>query len=396
MPQNPSIYNLSLNALTEQILTWGEPRYRAKQIWEGLYQHLYEVPDQFTALPRSLKQRLQDAFTLPFEINGADSQLSPVLHGEPRMAFPTTSGVPQPGQPGFAHLRPVMLLDSADGQTRKTLYYLPDGRPIEAVLMRYNQRNTLCISSQSGCAMGCVFCATGQMGFGRHLEPGEIIEQVLYYARLLATQKQAVTNIVIMGMGEPFHNYEATLEAISRLNDPLGLGLGERRFTISTVGLVPMIQRFTSERRQINLAVSLHAAEDDLRSSMLPINKKYPLAVLMDACRDYVEKTHRRISFEWALIHEVNDTPEQARKLAQLLHPLKMDGSSLCHVNAIPLNPTTQYSGKPTDRKRAEAFKSELESKGIPCTIRLRRGIDIQAGCGMLAGESTTKERNNT
>ena len=396
MPQFPNIYSLSFDALTEQILIWGEPGYRAKQIWEGLYQHLYESPDQFTALPRSLKQRLQDAFTLPFGITSSSSQLTPVPHGKPRMSFPTSSGMLQPGQPCFAHLKPVMLLDSADGQTRKTLYHLPDGRPIEAVLMRYNQRNTLCISSQSGCAMGCVFCATGQMGFGRHLESGEIIEQVLYYARLLGTQKQVVTNIVIMGMGEPFHNYEGTLESISRLNDPLGMGLGERRFTISTVGLVPMIQRFTTERRQINLAVSLHAAEDDLRSSMLPINKKYPLVVLMDACRDYVEKTHRRISFEWALIHEVNDTPEQARKLAQLLQPFKINDSSLCHVNAIPLNPTTQYGGKPTDRKRAEVFKSELESKGIPCTIRLRRGIDIQAGCGMLAGESAQSERNDT
>jgi 23S rRNA (adenine2503-C2)-methyltransferase len=387
--QNPSIYDLSLNALTEQLATWGEPGYRAKQIWEGLYRLLYEIPDQFSALPRPLRQKLADTYSHPIEQDPKRIHPAPLFHGKQHMALPVTSGMLPARKPGFARIRPEILLDSADGQTRKTLFYLADGRPIEAVLMRYNQRNTLCISSQSGCAMGCVFCATGQMGFGRHLTAGEIVEQVLYYARLLALQNQVVTNIVVMGMGEPLHNYEATLEAISRLNDPLGMGLGERRFTISTVGLVPMIRRFTAERRQINLAVSLHAADNELRSSMLPVNRRYPIPELIEACREYVETTHRRITFEWALIHEVNDTPEQARMLAKLLSPLKIKGSSLCHVNAIPLNPTAQYSGKPTDRKRAEAFKHELESEGIPCTIRLRRGIDIQAGCGMLAGESS-------
>ena len=385
--ENPtSIYDLSLPKLTEQITAWGEPAYRARQIWEGLYQRLYETPDQFSSLPRPLRQKLAEAFALATLASLPQTQI-PALHGQHNMQLPTSSGVVQPGQFSFSHLQPTLLLDSSDGETRKTLFRLPDGRPLEAVLMRYERRRTLCISSQSGCAMGCVFCATGQMGFGRHLTSGEIIEQVLYYARLLAARNQPVTNIVVMGMGEPFHNYDATLEAIDRLNDPLGMKLGERRFTISTVGLVPMIRRFASEHRQINLAISLHAADDELRASMLPINRKYPLAELMEACREYVEQTHRRLTFEWALIHSVNDTPEQARKLAGLLRQMKVDGAMLCHVNAIPLNPTPKYAGKATDRQRAEAFKAELERHGIPCTIRLRRGIDIQAGCGMLAGE---------
>jgi 23S rRNA (adenine2503-C2)-methyltransferase len=227
--------------------------------------------------------------------------------------------------------------------------------------------------------MGCVFCATGQMGFRRNLTGGEIIEQVLYYARLLAQQGEQVTNIVVMGMGEPFHNYDATMQAIETLNHPQGFNLGQRRFTISTVGLVPMIRRFAQENRQVNLAVSLHAAEDELRATVLPINKKYPIADVIQACRDYVAQTHRRITFEWALIRDVNDTPLQAEKLAALLKGL------LCHVNVIPLNPTHGYTGQATTMERARQFQAILEKHGIPCTIRIRRGIDIQAGCGQLA-----------
>jgi 23S rRNA (adenine2503-C2)-methyltransferase len=183
-------------------------------------------------------------------------------------------------------------------------------------------------------------------------------------------------------MGEPFHNYPAVMAAIDRMNDPEGFNFGARRFTISTVGLVPQIRRFAQERRQVNLAVSLHAANDELRSSMLPVNRKYPLEALMAACREYVDLTHRRITFEWALIRDVNDSTAQARQLIALAAGL------LCHVNVIPLNPTQSYSGQATTRERAQAFKTELETHGIPCTIRLRRGIDIQAGCGQLAARS--------
>jgi 23S rRNA (adenine2503-C2)-methyltransferase len=337
------IYDLDLPALTELLASWGEPSYRAKQIWQGLYQHLWNTPAEFTSLPKTLREKLAENLA-------------------------------------FSMLTPVSQLASSDKQTIKTLFRFHDGKVIEAVLMKYDRRRTLCISSQAGCAMGCVFCATGQMGFSRHLTSGEIVAQVMYYARLLNEQNERVTNVVVMGMGEPFHNYENTMAAVDRLNDADGYNFGARRITISTVGLVPSIRRFADETRQVNLAVSLHAADDETRGNMMPVNKKYPIAEVIEACRYYVQKTGRRITFEWALIHEVNDTPETARKLVSLLKGLN------CHVNAIPLNPTTGYHGKATDRQRAEKFKETLEQAGIPCTIRMRRGIDIAAGCGQLAG----------
>ncbi len=338
----PLIYDLDLDALSRTLQQWGQPAYRARQIWRGLYVNLWHRADQFSVLPQEVRQKLAQHFA-------------------------------------FAHLTPEKSLESSDKKTTKVLFRLPNGEAIETVLMRYRQRRTLCISTQAGCAMGCVFCATGQMGFRANLSGGEIVEQVLYFARQLKPLGERLTNVVVMGMGEPFHNYEATLAAIDRLNHHEGFNMGARRFTISTVGLVPMIRRFAAERRQINLAISLHAADDETRAAMLPINKKYPLDVLLAACREYVEATHRRITFEWALIHEHNDTPEQAAKLAALLQGLN------CHVNVIPLNPTQGYTGQPTTRRRALEFCRVLESHGIPCTIRARRGIDIQAGCGQLA-----------
>jgi 23S rRNA (adenine2503-C2)-methyltransferase len=246
--------------------------------------------------------------------------------------------------------------------------------------MGYARRITLCISSQAGCAMGCVFCATGQMGFRRHLSSGEILAQVLYFARPLQSQDRRLTNIVVMGMGEPFHNYDNTMQAIDRLNDSSGFNFGARRFTVSTVGLPSMIRRFADERRQVNLAISLHASDDALRTSMLPVNRKFGIDEVLAACRYYAVQTGRRVTFEWALIHGVNDSPEQARNLGARLRGL------LCHVNAIPLNPTAGYAGKATSRDTAVRFKAELERLGIPCTVRLRRGIDIAAGCGQLVG----------
>ncbi len=355
------IYDLDLPALTSLLQSWNEPTYRARQIWQGLYQHFYNSPDQFTNLPISLRVKLA-------------------------------------GNLNFAPLTPVTQLASSDKQTVKTLFRLNDGQVIEAVLMRYGdpadspspggrevrgegrKRRTLCISTQAGCAMGCVFCATGQMGFKRHLSSGEIVAQVMYYARQLKEQNEIVTNVVLMGMGEPFHNYDNTMAAIDHLNDPDGYNFGARRFIISTVGLVPQIKRFADEQRQVNLAISLHAVDDDERLAIMPVNKRYKIGEVLEACRYYVEKTHRRVTFEWALINEVNDTPEVARKLAARLKGL------LCHVNAIPLNPTAGYHGQATSRERAAAFKESLEQAGIPCTIRMRRGIDIAAGCGQLAG----------
>jgi 23S rRNA (adenine2503-C2)-methyltransferase len=197
----------------------------------------------------------------------------------------------------------------------------------------------------------------------------------------LNDEGQQVTNVVVMGMGEPFHNYDNTLAAIDRLNDSQGYNFGARRFTISTVGLVPAIRRFTQEKRQVNLAISLHAAGNELRSSMLPVNRSYPIEEVILACRDYVRETGRRVTFEWALVNGVNDSEAEAQRLATLLKGL------LCHVNAIPLNPTSGYPGQGTTRERASAFQDILTRAGIPCTIRLRRGIDIQAGCGQLAVE---------
>lgn len=350
--EKPLIYDLDLLDLEAFIEALGQPGYRAHQIWQGLYQKLWASPQEFTMLSKDLRQQLEESFS-------------------------------------FSHLTPATVLASKDKQTRKTLFKLPNGQAIEAVLMRYERRRTLCISTQAGCAMGCVFCATGQMGFRQNLSSGEIVEQALYYARELKAVDEAVTHIVIMGMGEPFHNYTATMAAIDRLNHPEGLNLGARRFTISTVGLAPMIERFANENRQVNLAVSLHAAEDELRSSLLPINRKYNLAQLFSACESYVRKTNRRISFEWALIRGVNDSEIQARQLAQRLQVFRRGEAALCHVNIILLNPTRQYAGQAAAREQAQLFRTILEENGIPCTIRLRRGIDIQAGCGQLATQKS-------
>ncbi len=337
-------YLLDLDAeqLKEYFLSIGEPVYRGDQLWSAIYAHLVSNFEMVSSFPKSLRGQLAKDIC-------------------------------------FSHLTPETRLVSTDGETVKLLFTLPDDTRIESVLMHYNERQTLCISSQAGCAMGCVFCATGQMGFKRNLSAGEIIEQVIYLGRELGQRGEKVTNIVIMGMGEPFHNYEAVMEAIDRLNDPKGMNLGARRFTISTVGIIPGIRRFAAEKRQVNLAISLHAANDSLRSALIPINRKYPLAELMETCREYITLTNRRLTFEWALIRDINDTIDHAQELAALLKGL------LCHVNVIPLNPTTDYPGKATTEERAREFRQALESAGIPCSIRLRRGIDIHAGCGQLA-----------
>lgn len=342
MTKRTLIYDLTFDDFLHTLNAWGEPSYRAYQLWQGLYRQFWSEPEQFTSLPITLRQKIGDHFS-------------------------------------FNHLEPTITLNSSDGETTKTLFHLTDSHAIETVYMQYEKRRTLCISTQAGCAMDCVFCATGQMGFRRNLTSGEIVEQVLYYARQLQTIDERVTNVVFMGMGEPFHNYNETISAIKRLNHHDGFALGARRFTISTVGLVPGIRRFTAENHQVNLAVSLHAVDDELRSSMIPINKKYPLNELLNACREYVDHTKRRITFEWALIQDINDSPQQAKQLAQILNGL------LCHVNIIPLNATQNYNGIATTHELAQSFKNELERLGIPCTIRLRRGIDIQAGCGQLA-----------
>jgi 23S rRNA (adenine2503-C2)-methyltransferase len=279
----------------------------------------------------------------------------------------------------FSHLTLATEQYSTDKRTRKTLFQLPDGAQIETVLMEYDKRRTVCVSTQAGCGMGCAFCATGQMGWQRNLTAGEIVEQALWFARDLSeNRKSEITHIVFMGMGEPFVNYDNFMQAARRLNDPAGFNLGARRMTVSTVGIVPGIDKLAAEDLQINLAVSLHAATDELRNQLVPVNKRYSLIDLIRAVREYIARTHRRVSFEWALIEGVNDTPEQARALASWVKGM------VCHVNLIPLNPTASYGGAASAPARLQAFCAVLEQAGIPHTVRLRRGIDIQAGCGQL------------
>jgi 23S rRNA (adenine2503-C2)-methyltransferase len=336
-----NLYDLAIDELEALFKDWGEPTYRARQVWEWLYVHKVTSPSEMTNLPKALRERLEQETRL--------------------------------GNLAIATER-----QSRDG-TVKRLYRLDDGQFIESVLMIYEDgRRTACISSQAGCAMGCVFCATGQMGFARHLTTGEIVEQALHFARMLEAGGDRLSNVVLMGMGEPLHNYDATLEAIHRLTDPNGLNIGQRHITLSTVGLVPAIRRFAEKGLQIKLAVSLHAANDEDRSALLPVNKRWPLAELMDALRDYIDKTGRRVTFEWALIHNETDTVEQAHELGKLLKGM------LCHVNVIPLNPTEGYTGQPSDPSQVEAFMKTLAKYNVSSSIRVRRGIDIEAGCGQL------------
>ena len=340
-----NIYDLEFSELKHQTDAWNEPDYRAVQIWEGLYQQFLESPDDFTNIPLPLRKKLDEGFS-------------------------------------FGALKPEKFEESEDGFTAKTLYRLDDNYAIETVIMHYKDRITACISSQVGCGMGCHFCATGAMGFKRNLSRGEIIEQVIKSNLVLRENKRKLSNVVFMGMGEPFQNYSMVMGAIKLLNDPRGFGMGARRFTISTVGLVPGIQRLIEENLQANLAISLHAADDDLRDALIPINRKYPLSDLMRVCDNYISKTRRRITIEWALIDGVNDNDEQARKLAGLI------GGKLFHVNLIQLNPVKHYSGSPSTDRRAQEFQQILNQSGITTTIRLRRGIDIAAGCGQLASKS--------
>jgi 23S rRNA (adenine2503-C2)-methyltransferase len=254
--------------------------------------------------------------------------------------------------------------------------------------MLYEERRTLCISSQAGCAMGCTFCATAQGGLARNLTAGEIVAQVLHFARYLAdptalpvtvvARPSDVTNIVLMGMGEPMHNYKNVWTALRRLTDPETFGLGARHITLSTVGLVPMIDRMAEEGLQIGLAVSLHAPNDELRDQLTPINKAYNVEELLGAVRRYVEKTHRRVTFEYALMRGINDSPQLAQQLTDKLQGI------LCHVNLIPLNPIPDSLYQPTSDEDTERFAQILRDGGIPATVRLRRGIEINAGCGQL------------
>lgn len=332
--------------IDEFIAGLGVPAYRAKQLCRWIYQKFAASFDEMTDLPKGFRQALAEKSVL-FKSNMAHEAIS------------------------------------RDG-TVKILFSLPDGQTIESALMPYPARNgktdyTVCLSTQAGCPIGCPFCATGQQGFERNLTPGEITEQVLHFARRLrdAGPEHHITNLVFMGMGEPFANYENLLQAIEILNSPDCFGLGARNMTVSTAGLVPQIKKFGQEKLQVGLAVSLHASTDKLRDWLVPINKKYPLEELIPACKEYVSTAGRRITFEYILLDGVNDSLVQARQLAHLVAGFN------CHVNLIAANKTTGDL-RPSTKENIAAFEEELTRLHVQYTLRQSRGVDIAAGCGQL------------
>lgn len=327
----------------------GEPRYRVDQVWHGWYEQLRDT-DDLTNVPKALRTRLDDQLPIA--------------------------------------LAEVARSVSDDGDTVKFLWRLDDGATVETVLMLYPDRATVCVSTQAGCAMACGFCATGQAGFERHLRVGEIVEQFVRAAREAARRDtpRRVSNVVFMGMGEPLANYDATWGTVERLHGDVGLSA--RHLTISTVGVLPGIRRLAEASLPVNLAVSLHAANDALRDELVPINRRYPLDALADACRDYVAATRRRLSFEWAMIDGVNDRPSDAAELADYARSLR------AHVNLIPLNPTPGYPTRGTPVDAVRRFRDRLEALGANATIRANRGTDIDAACGQLrAGHEVTLSR---
>jgi 23S rRNA (adenine2503-C2)-methyltransferase len=334
----PSLYDLTRDELGR--LLDDQPRYRIDQVWQGLYARA-DTLAELTSVPKAVRMRLAEA-------------------------APTA-------------LTALAESTSAAGDTTKWLWGLPEGGDaIETVLMHYDQRTTVCVSTQAGCAMGCGFCATGQAGFERQLTVGEIVEQVVRARQRSAERDppRRVSNVVFMGMGEPLANYDRTWAAVERLHDDMGISA--RHLTLSTVGIVPGIRRLATEDLPVNLAVSLHAANDELRSQLVPINRRYPLAELAEACGAYLDAKHRRLSFEWALIDGTNDRPDDAHQLAAFARPLR------AHVNLIPLNPTPGYLTRGSPPERVQGFRDALGALGINATIRANRGTDIDAACGQL------------
>jgi 23S rRNA (adenine2503-C2)-methyltransferase len=353
-----AITNLTFQEIEKLISSLGEPAYRARQLLTWLYRGLAISYDEMTDLPLSFRQRMAEGF---------------VLHS----------------------LIPLREVKSKDG-TVKTLFRLGDGKTVESALMLFaagegRARTTICLSTQVGCSICCPFCATGQQGFERNLTSGEMIDQVLYFARRLSDSNEGngkrgshVTNLVFMGMGEPLANYESLRQTIEMLNSPQGLGIGARNITISTAGLVPQIKRLSKEKLQVGLAVSLHASDNVLRNRLVPLNKRYPLEELIPACREYFEKTGRRVTFEYVLFEGINDSLVQARALADLLTGMN------CHVNLIAANRTSDREFRPSSHSAILAFERELQQHGIDCTLRVSRGQDIDAGCGQLRGRTVS------
>jgi len=331
---------MNLNILNE--ILKNEPSYRSKQIKRVLFVDLIESWDEATTLPKNLQDKLKTEF--PISISKE-------------------------------------LSISKDNQTAKVLIKFDDGEKIESVIIRHNDgRNTICLSSQAGCPLACEFCATGKLGFKRDLTSSEIIIQFLFFARLFKKSEEKITNIVFMGMGEPFLNYDNVLEAIRIINDKDGLNIGARKISISTVGIIEGIEKLAEEKLQVNLAISLHASNDDLRSKIMPINKKYPLDKIFSVVDDYIRKTGRRVMFEYIMINGVNDSIDDALALAELMR------KKLYFVNLISYNPTGIF--KPSSGMRIKTFKEILTSNGVNVTQRYKFGDNIDAACGQLAGKN--------
>ncbi len=332
-----TVYDLSLEALEDQLASWGQPRFRAKQIWRWLYHQTVQDWDAMANLPKPLRTRLAESFALT------------------------------PGR--------VVAVSGQPAETRKMLLELADGERIEAVIIPARERNTLCLSSQAGCAFGCTFCASGMTGLTRNLSAGEMVAQVVHATRELGDRP---SNLVYMGIGEPFDNYEAVLESVRILNHPDGLNIGARRITISTCGVVPGIERLAGEGLQVELSVSLHAANDELRSSIMPVNRRWGLDLLLAACEAYTERTRRIITFEYILVRGVNDRASDVEALVRRLRPLK------CRVNLIPLSPVAEFAGVPSEEAAVLRFQETLQRVGINCTVRLSKGTRVRAACGQL------------
>jgi len=340
-----SLYDLTLPELAARLRERGLPAYRARQIFGWAYGQLAADYAAMTNLPAALRDEL--ATTMPLTV-----------------------------------LTPVREVATDGGDTVKTLYQTFDGQLVETVLMFYPDRVTVCVSCQVGCAVGCAFCATGLAGLARNLSAGEMVAQVVDAARRARAAGRALTNVVMMGMGEPFQNYAATLRMVALLHEPHGLNFGARRVTISTSGVVPRIEALADEPYQVNLAVSLHAPNDELRDRLVPLNRRYPIADLVAACRHYIAKTGRRVSFEYALMKGINDSDEIARELGGLLQGL------LCHVNVIPLNPVDVLPYERPEPADIDRFAGTLRAAGIPTTVRYSRGVEIAAACGQLRAQA--------